>query len=87
MAMGGFTGSDPAPSLEQLQAWVASGQLRFVFLGGSGQGGPGGSGNTASERDAWVTATCSPVTDAVSSSGSGGGTLYDCSGAAGTSGG
>jgi 4-amino-4-deoxy-L-arabinose transferase-like glycosyltransferase len=89
MAIGGFTGSDPAPSLEQLQAWVASGQLRFLFLGGSGQGGPGlgGSGGTASERDAWVTATCSPVTDAVSSSGSGGGTLYDCSGAAGTSGG
>jgi hypothetical protein len=93
MAMGGFTGSDPAPSLEQLQAWVTSGQLRYVYLGGSGMGGPGrgASGTTASERDAWVAATCSPVSDAVSSSGAvGGGTLYDCSGAAsgaGTSGG
>jgi 4-amino-4-deoxy-L-arabinose transferase-like glycosyltransferase len=69
MAMGGFTGSDPAPTLGQLQAYVASGQLRFVLVGG-GQGGG------SSEVSGWVTSTCT----AVSSVSSG---LYDCAGAAG----
>ncbi len=82
MAMGGFSGSDPAPTLQQLQAYVASGELRFVLVGGGGPGGPGGpSGGFggfaggSGEVSSWVTATCTPVT-AVSSS------LYDCSGAA-----
>ena len=39
MAMGGFTGSDPALSVEKLQALVSSGQLRFVAAGGLGVGG------------------------------------------------
>ncbi|HEY2888256.1 MAG TPA: glycosyltransferase family 39 protein [Candidatus Limnocylindrales bacterium] len=71
MAMGGFSGSDPAPTLEQLQTDVATGQLRFVIVGGQG-GGPGGNGD--SDRTAWIQASCSVVT-AVSSS------LYDCAGA------
>ncbi len=33
MAMGGFTGSDPAPSLDQLKSDVASGALRYVLVG------------------------------------------------------
>jgi 4-amino-4-deoxy-L-arabinose transferase-like glycosyltransferase len=33
MAMGGFIGSDPAPTAEQLAQLVRSGQLRFVLLG------------------------------------------------------
>ena len=43
MAMGGFTGSDPAPTVAELQAYVSSGQLRYVIVGGQG-GGPGGMG-------------------------------------------
>jgi len=70
MAMGGFTGSDPAPTLEQLQAYVASGQLRYVLIGGGG--GPGG---TSSEISAWVEAN-GTVVESV-----GNGTLYDLAGA------
>jgi len=77
MAMGGFTGSDPTPTLDQLKSYIASGKLRFVIVSGVG-GGFGGFGgdNTASVRDAWVTTTCHSVDY-------GGGTettLYDCSG-------
>ena len=76
MAMGGFTGSDPAPTLDQLKAYVASGQLRFVLAGG-GNGGGGGSDATASARTAWVTSACTLV----DYGGSGTSTLYDCAGA------
>jgi hypothetical protein len=80
MAMGGFTGSDPAPSLDQLKAYVASGQLRYVLVGGGGGfGGPGGSSSTTSDIDAWV-ASVGTVVDY----GGSGGTLYDLSTAIGT---
>jgi 4-amino-4-deoxy-L-arabinose transferase-like glycosyltransferase len=80
MAMGGFTGSDPAPTLDQLKAYVASGQLRYVLAGGGnggGNGGGGGSDATASDRNAWVTSACTLV----DYGGSGTSTLYDCAGA------
>ena len=38
VGMGGFMGSDDAPSVSQLTEWKRSGQLGFVLLGG----GPGG---------------------------------------------
>jgi 4-amino-4-deoxy-L-arabinose transferase-like glycosyltransferase len=41
VTMGGFNGSDPAPTLAQLQALVSSGQVHYVLLGG---GAPGGGG-------------------------------------------
>jgi 4-amino-4-deoxy-L-arabinose transferase-like glycosyltransferase len=46
MTMGGFNGGDPAPTLEQLQAAIRSGELRYVLLGGGPGGGfgPGGFG-------------------------------------------
>jgi hypothetical protein len=72
MAMGGFSGGDPAPTLAQLQAYVASGQLRYVIVGSSGRGGPNGAN---SEISSWVT-TNGTVVDSV-----GNGTLYDLSGA------
>ena len=80
MSMGGFTGSDPAPTLDQLKAYIASGQLRFVLADGNGAGnGPGGgSGAAASDRTAWVTSACTLV-DVVG--GSGTSALYDCAGA------
>lgn len=77
MAMGGFNGSDAAPTLEQLQAYVASGELRYVLLSGSGGGG-GPSSSSTSDRDAWVTSTCSVV-----DTGSSSGTLYNCTGSTG----
>jgi 4-amino-4-deoxy-L-arabinose transferase-like glycosyltransferase len=80
MAMGGFSGSDPAPSLAQIQAYVASGQLRYVLVGGNGGGagaGPGGGESTASAVTAWITSVGKVVDDGGSS-----GTLYDLSGVA-----
>ncbi len=43
MAMGGFSGSDPTPTLDELRAWIADGSLRFVLVGGgTGRAGDGG---------------------------------------------
>ena len=80
MAMGGFTGSDPTPTLDQLKSYIASGQLRFVlasggFGGGGFGGGIGGGSDVSTLRDDWVTSTCKLATDAGTS-------LYDCAGAA-----
>jgi 4-amino-4-deoxy-L-arabinose transferase-like glycosyltransferase len=80
MAMGGFMGGDPAPTLAQLQGYVRSGALRYVLVGGRGAGpggffGGDGQGNVASERNAWVQGACRQV------SGVGNGSLYDCAGA------
>ena len=46
MAMGGFSGSDPALSVAQLKELVSSGSLRYVLLGG-GREGSGGSARGA----------------------------------------
>ncbi len=43
MAIGGFNGSDPSPTLAQFQQLVADGQVHW-FIAGSG-GGPGGDGS------------------------------------------
>jgi 4-amino-4-deoxy-L-arabinose transferase-like glycosyltransferase len=70
MAMGGFTGSDPAPTLAQLQSYIAAGKLRFVLLDGS-------SGGTFGDLGAsWVMTYCTVVSVTPTS----GGSLYDCSG-------
>lgn len=47
MAMGGFMGSDPAPTLAEFQAEVASGQVRYYVEGG----GPGGGGTGPRTED------------------------------------
>ncbi|MBG0817212.1 glycosyltransferase family 39 protein [Planomonospora sp. ID82291] len=62
IAMGGFTGSDPAMTADRLQELVASGRLRYVVPGGGrggGRGGPDGGGS--SEVSAWVQANCTVV--------------------------
>lgn len=74
MAMGGFSGADPAPTLDQLQAYVRSGELRFVIGGGGPGGGIGRLGSEASQRAAWLAQACSEVNV-------GGTTVYDCAGA------
>ncbi len=68
MAIGGFNGSDPWPTLEQFKSLVAAGEVHYFLSGGQG-GGPGGSGGT-SEITSWVTST-------FSSSTVGGMTVYD----------
>ena len=78
MAMGGFTGSDPAPTLDQLKAYIASGALRFVIAGGVGGMGFGGIGGTSgTDRTSWVSTNCTLVSIAGGSTNQ----LYDCAGA------
>ena len=43
MAIGGFNGSDPSPTLAQFQAWVQQGKIHY-FAASSGRGGFGGRG-------------------------------------------
>lgn len=75
MAMGGFTGSDDALTLEQLQALVASGELRFVSTG-SGGGDDGAGQRSSSSVGSWVGSACAAVTvDGATTS------VYDCAGA------
>lgn len=68
MALGGFNGSDPTPTLAAFQALVAQGKVHY-FLGGGG-GGPGGSSGTSSQITTWVAATFTAQTV-------GGVTVYD----------
>ncbi len=55
MAIGGFNGSDPSPTLAQFQQYVAEGKIHY-FLGGGGFGSRGGS-STSTEIADWVAAT------------------------------
>jgi 4-amino-4-deoxy-L-arabinose transferase-like glycosyltransferase len=51
MAIGGFNGTDPAPSLAQFEQDVAQGRIHYFI--GSG-GGLGGSSGTSTEISQWV---------------------------------
>ncbi len=53
MAIGGFNGGDPAPTLEEFQADVAAGRIHW-FVGNEGRGGPGGDRGTGGQIAAWV---------------------------------
>jgi hypothetical protein len=50
MAIGGFVGSDPYPTLPQFQQYVANGEVHYFVAGGTG-GGPGRRDN---EIATWV---------------------------------
>ncbi|WP_405615612.1 glycosyltransferase family 39 protein [Streptomyces sp. NBC_01508] len=76
MAIGGFNGSDPSPTLDQFKRHVADGEIHY-FFGGGGVGGGGGAGGagggqegSASAISTWVQSTYKEVTV-------GGTTLYD----------
>jgi hypothetical protein len=71
MAIGGFNGSDPAPTLAEFQALVAAGQIHYFISGGQGfGGGQMGGAQSASEIADWVAASFTATTvDSV--------TLYD----------
>ncbi|WP_328302614.1 ArnT family glycosyltransferase [Actinomycetospora sp. NBC_00405] len=71
MAIGGFTGSDAAPSLAQFQAYVAAGDVHYVVASGGQGGGPGGGEDSVGTRiSEWVAAHYT-ATDV------GGTTVYD----------
>ncbi|MFD9817077.1 ArnT family glycosyltransferase [Streptomyces sp. NPDC059080] len=78
MAIGGFNGSDPSPTLAHFKKLVADGRIHYFLAGGGGPGGgrgkghgggrggfPGGghdSRGTASAISSWVTKTFTKVT-------------------------
>ncbi len=83
LAIGGFNGSDPSPTLTQFQQYVADGEVHYFLAGGSqgragagGPGGPGGGlsagGGTSSEISTWVA-------DSFEAQTIGGVTVYDLS--------
>jgi len=69
MAIGGFNGSDPTPTLAEFQALVAAKRIHY-FLGGGGQGPGAASGGTSSAITSWVERTFAATT-------LGGTTVYD----------
>ena len=77
IGIGGFSNSDPAPTLAQFQQWVSQGLIHYYISGGQGgSGGPGGgSSSSASEISTWVSAHYTATT--VGSS-----TVYDLTKAA-----
>jgi len=89
LATGGFSGSDPAMTVEKLQELVATKQVRYILLGG---GGPGGSSSditswvqahgTVVDSSAYGSQTSSETTSQFGGPGGlgGNGTLYDLAG-------
>ncbi|GAA4632324.1 hypothetical protein GCM10023196_065290 [Actinoallomurus vinaceus] len=75
MALGGFNGTDPAPSLQQFQKYVAAGRIHY-FIGGSGMGMMRG-GNSSGSNDAQQIATW--VQQHYTAKTVGGVTVYDLS--------
>ncbi|MEU6644701.1 glycosyltransferase family 39 protein [Saccharomonospora sp. NPDC046836] len=70
IAMGGFSGSDNTPSVDQLETWVAEGTLRFVLSDAGDDAGPGGfggmgpgalNGAAQQERRQWIQQHCAEV--------------------------
>ncbi|MFF7186082.1 glycosyltransferase family 39 protein [Streptomyces sp. NPDC008222] len=72
MAIGGFNGSDPSPTLAQFQKYVAQGRIHYFISGGGFGGGGGGTGgsNVSSQISTWVTKNFTKVT-------AGSATFYD----------
>ena len=55
MAIGGFNGTDPAPTLAQFEKDVSEGKIHyFIAGGGAGVRGPGGGSGDASAITSWV---------------------------------
>ncbi|GAA4921604.1 glycosyltransferase family 39 protein [Actinoplanes utahensis] len=71
MAVGGFNGTDPSPTLARFQQYVADGEIHY-FIGGGGfaRGGGNGGSDESAWISEWVTANFTPQTV-------GGTTLYD----------
>jgi hypothetical protein len=75
MAVGGFNGSDPSPTLAQFQQYVAQGKIHYFIGGGRGFGGGGnstGGSDSSSQIAEWVAANYTAQTV-------GGATVYDLS--------
>jgi 4-amino-4-deoxy-L-arabinose transferase-like glycosyltransferase len=61
MAIGGFNGTDPSPTLAQFKKYVEDGEIHY-FVGGGTGGGAGGDSGTSSQITSWVEANFTKVT-------------------------
>lgn len=64
MAIGGFNGSDPSPTLARFKQYVAAGKIHYLVASGGQDGGRGGGpgGGTSSEISTWVEENFTKVT-------------------------
>ncbi|MEU5887674.1 glycosyltransferase family 39 protein [Streptomyces sp. NPDC047461] len=62
MAIGGFNGTDPSPTLAQFKEYVADGKVHYFISSGSGGGMGGSSSGTSSQITSWVEANFKKVT-------------------------
>ncbi len=64
MAIGGFNGTDPSPTLVEFKKYVADGKIHYFISSGSGGGGMGGSSttSTSSQISTWVESNFKEVT-------------------------
>ncbi|MGW2594558.1 ArnT family glycosyltransferase [Streptomyces sp. NPDC001515] len=62
MAIGGFNGSDPSPTLSQFKKYVGDGRIHYFVSGGMGGGGGMGGSGSSSEISSWVKENFTEVT-------------------------
>ncbi|MET8165165.1 glycosyltransferase family 39 protein [Streptomyces sp. NPDC005329] len=62
MAIGGFNGTDPSPTLAQFKQYVTDGKIHYFISSGSGGGMSGSSSGTSSQISSWVEANFKKVT-------------------------
>jgi 4-amino-4-deoxy-L-arabinose transferase-like glycosyltransferase len=62
MAIGGFNGSDPSPTLAQFQQYVAEGKIHYFIGSGQGMQSRSGGSSAAQQIAAWVTQHYSATT-------------------------
>ena len=70
MAIGGFNGTDPSPTLARFQQYVAAGKIHYFIAGGTGGGTRTGGSVAAQEIANWVAQNFTATTV-------GGVTVYD----------
>ena len=70
MPIGGFNGSDPSPTLEQFQQYVADGRIHYFISGGFGGGNANGGSSESQSITSWVQSNFTATTI-------GGTTVYD----------
>ncbi|MGW5651846.1 glycosyltransferase family 39 protein [Streptomyces humi] len=62
MAIGGFNGTDPSPTLAQFKKYVADGRIHYFISSGTGGGMGGSSSGTSSGITSWVEKNFKKVT-------------------------
>ncbi|MDQ0749646.1 4-amino-4-deoxy-L-arabinose transferase-like glycosyltransferase [Streptomyces africanus] len=70
MAIGGFNGTDPSPTLAQFKEYVAEGKIHYFIASGAGGGMRASGDGTSSQITSWVEANFKKVT-------AGSATFYD----------